>query len=145
MDIKTIKGMCSEKREALLAKYYGNIIHEAVHDMPETIDEGKYSLEMPAKVELEYRVFLENLLQDIDPEKNINVILDKHHLSTTFTEDDREQLEEAYKDAKLITIWERITKSNHEDVTHYKGLLKAYTEELLKWMEIDFMEDIVSK
>lgn len=53
-----------------------------------------------------------------------------------------EQLEKAYKDAKIITIWEKITKSNHEDVTYYKGLLKAYTEELLSWMEIDFVEDV---
>lgn len=41
-----------------------------------------------------------------------------------------------------ITLWEKITKSNHEDVTYYKGLLLEYTKELLMIMRIDFLEEI---
>ncbi len=138
----TIQLRCDKKRVELLEKYFGNIVHEAAHEMPETVDESRYSMELPAKVEAEYRSFLSELLAEVAPEKDIDVILDKRYWSVTFTENDRQQLEEAYKDAKIITIWEKLTKSNHEDVTYYKGLLKEYTEGLLKWMEIDFMEDM---
>lgn len=138
----TIQLRCDEKRAELLDRYFGNIVQEAAHDMPETVDESRYSMELPAHVEAEYRSFLKDLLAEVAPDKDIDTILDKRYWSVTFTEDDRQQLEKAYKDAKIITVWEKLTKSNHEDVTYYKGLLKEYTEELLKWMEIDFMEDI---
>ncbi len=61
------------------------------------------------------------------------------------TEDDREAIDEAYKDAKRITLWERITKSNHEDVTYYKGLLYEYTKDLLMVMRHDFLEEITGR
>lgn len=142
MNRDTIQLRCDRKRTELLDRYFGNIVHEAAHEMPETVDESRYSMELPAKVEAEYRSFLRELLAEVAPDKDIDVILDKRYWSVTFTEDDRQQLEKAYKDAKIITVWEKLTKSNHEDVTYYKGLLKEYTEELLKWMEIDFMEDM---
>lgn len=142
MNKDTIQLRCDQKRAELLDMYFGNIVHEAAHEMPETVDESRYSMELPAKVEAEYRSFLRELLAEVAPDKDIDVILDKRYWSVTFTEDDRQQLEKAYKDAKIITVWEKLTKSNHEDVTYYKGLLKEYTEELLKWMEIDFMEDM---
>ena len=40
------------------------------------------------------------------------------------------------------TLWERVTQSNHKDVTFYKGLLQVYAEELLNCMRIDFIEDL---
>ncbi|MCQ2329241.1 MAG: hypothetical protein MJZ93_01620 [Paludibacteraceae bacterium] len=138
----TIQTRCDSKREELIDKYFGNLVYEAAHLQPEVIDESRYSMELPAKVEAEYRSFLGELLAEVAPDKNLDAILDKHHLSVTFTEDDRQQLEAAYHDAKIITLWEKLTKSNHDDVTYYKGLLKSYTEELLKWMEIDFIEDV---
>lgn len=142
MDKDTIQSRCDQKRVELLDRYFGNIVHEAAHEMPETVDESRYSMELPAKIETEYRSFLKDLLAEVAPDKDIDVILDKRYWSVTFTENDRQQLEKAYKDAKIITVWEKLTKSNHEDVTYYKGLLKEYTEELLRWMEIDFMEDM---
>lgn len=107
------------------------IIHEAAHEMPETVDGSRYSMELPAKVEAEYRSSLKDLLAEVASGKDIDVILDKHYLSVTFTEDYRQQLEKAYKDAKIITVWEKLTKSNIEDVTYYKDLLKEYTEDFL--------------
>lgn len=142
MNKDAIQLRCEQKRAELLDRYFDNIVHEAAHEMPETIDESRYPMDLPAKIEAEYRSFLKDLLAEVSPDKDIDVILDKHHLSVTFTEDDRQQLEEAYRDAKIVTVWEKLTKSNYEDVTYYKGLLKEYTEELLKWMEIDFVEDV---
>lgn len=140
-----IQTKCALKRQELIEKYFGSLIYEASHVMPETIDENRYSIDLPAKIEDEYYDFLENLLHEIAPEKDLKNILDKRHLSTIFTEDDREQLETAYNDAKIITLWEKLTKTNHKDITYYKGLLQSYTEELLEWMEVDFIEDIVKK
>ena len=61
------------------------------------------------------------------------------------TEDDREAIDGAYRDAKRITLWERITRSNHKDVTFYKGLMREYTEDLLTVMRLDFLEEITGK
>lgn len=140
--MKDIQLQCAQKRAELIDKYFGNIVYEAAHTMPETIDESRYSMGLPNQIEEEYRLFLAEILHEVAPEKNIDDILDKRLFFKTFTDNDREQLEEAYKDAKIITIWEKLTKSNYEDVTFYKGLLQEYTKEILKWMEIDFLEDV---
>ena len=58
------------------------------------------------------------------------------------TDDDRELIEVAHKDATEQTLWERITKTNHMDVIYYKGLLEEYTRDLLMVMREDFMEEI---
>ncbi len=41
-----------------------------------------------------------------------------------------------------ITLWEGITKSNHEDVIYYKRLFEEYTKDLLFVMREDFLEEI---
>lgn len=143
--MKDIQLQCAQKRAELIDKYFGNIVYEAAHTMPETIDESRYSMGLPNQIEEEYRLFLAEILHEVAPEKNIDDILDKRLFFKTFTDNDREQLEEAYKDAKIITIWEKLTKSNHEDVTYYKGLLQEYTKEILKWMEIDFLEEVAEQ
>lgn len=143
--MKDIQLQCAQKRAELIDKYFGNIVYEAAHTMPETIDESRYSMGLPNQIEEEYRLFLAEILHEVAPEKKIDDILDKRLFFKTFTDNDREQLEEAYKDARIITIWEKLTKSNHEDVTYYKGLLQEYTKELLKWMEIDFLEEVAEQ
>ena len=50
---------CKEKEQELLEKYFGNLLHEAAIEMPETI--GKYTKDLPLKIEAEYREFLEGL------------------------------------------------------------------------------------
>ena len=58
------------------------------------------------------------------------------------TDDDREGIHHAYENATRRTLWERITKTNHKDVTFYKGLLEEYTRELLLCLRCDFIEDV---
>ena len=72
-------------------------------------------------------------------------MLEEQKLRQLMTDDDREGIDAAYKDASTITLWEKITKSNHEDVTYYKGLLLEYTKELLMIMRIDFLEEITGE
>ena len=123
-------------------KYFGSLVKEASVDCPETI--GDYDLDLPLRIEAEYRNFLKDLWTEIAPDdkRTINDLLDKKHLRDMMTEDDREGIAHAYRNAQQRTLWERITNTNHKDVTYYKGLLEEYTRELLFCMKHDFLEEI---
>ena len=140
-----IASLCEEKQNQLLHKYFGNLVHEAAIERPETI--GEYTKDLPLKIEAEYRTFLEELWKEQAPAelKGTPLVLEEQKLRKLMTDDDREMIEPAYKDATEITLWERITKSNHEDVTYYKGLLLEYTRDLLMVMREDFLEEITGK
>ena len=134
-----IVNLCETKQNQLLNKYFGNLVHEAAIERPETI--GKYTKQLPLKIEAEFRTFLEELWKEYAPAelKGTPLILEEQELRKLITDDDREMIDPAYKDATEITFWERITKSNHEDVSYYKGLLKEYTRDLLMVMRQDFL------
>ena len=145
MTPQEIASLCEEKQNQLLNKYFGNLVHEAAIERPETI--GKYTKELPLKVEAEFRTFLEELWKEHAPAelKGTPLVLEEQKVRKLMTDDDRELIDPAYKDAIEITLWERITKSNHEDVTYYKGLLLEYTRDLLMVMRQDFLEEITGK
>ena len=140
-----IKDLCREKEQELLEKYFGNLVSEAAIEMPETL--GKYTKDLPLKIEAEYRAFLEGVWEQHAPAelKGTPLVLEERKLRKLMTDDNREEIDAAYKDASTITLWEKITKSNHEDVTFYKGLLHEYTKELLMIMRIDFLEEITGE
>ena len=140
-----IKNLCKEKEQELLDKYFGNIAHEAAAVKPETI--GEYTKDLPLKIESEYREFLEGIWELHAPSslQGTPLVLEEQKLRKLMTDDDHERIDVAYKDASTITLWEKITKSNHEDVTYYKGLLREYTKELLLIMRIDFLEEITGE
>ena len=145
MTTREIANLCEAKQSQLLSKYFGKLVHEAAIERPETI--GEYTKDLPLKVEAEFRTFLEDLWQEHAPVelKGTPLILEEQQLRKLITDDDREMIDPAYKDATEITFWERITKSNHEDVSYYKGLLKEYTRDLLMVMRLDFLEEITGK
>lgn len=145
MTPQEIVTLCEEKQDQLLNKYFGNLVHEAAIERPETI--GEYTKDLPLKIEAEYRTFLEGLWQEHAPAelKGTPLVLEEQKLRKLMTNDAREMLEPAYKKATEITLWERITQSNHEDVTYYKGLLLEYTRDLLMTMRQDFLEEITGK
>lgn len=142
MTLQQIESQCRAKADELIAKYFGNINHEAAIERPETI--GDYSLELPRQIEAEYYDYLKTLWSEVAPNdpRTFEQIIDKRHLSELMTEDDRERVHLAYNDATRRTLWERITKTNHMDVAFYKDALKTYTEELLLALRCDFMEDV---
>ena len=137
-----IKEVCKEKEQELLNKYFGNFVREAAIECPETI--GAYTKDLPLKVEAEYKTFLEGLWKEYAPEKlkGTPLVLEEQTLRKLMTDDDREGIDAAYKDATERTLWERITKTNHKDVTYYKVLLLEYTRDLLMVMREDFLEEI---
>ena len=142
MTTEQIKKLCNKKEQELLSKYFGNLVHEAAVERPETI--GGYTKDLPLKIEAEYRVFLEELWKEHAPVdlKGTPLVLEEQKLRKLMTDDDRELIDVAHKDATEQTLWERITKSNHKDVTYYKGLLQEYTRDLLMVMREDFLEEI---
>lgn len=142
MTIKKIETLCREKADELINKHFGNLTKEAAVEMPEEI--GDYSLELPQQIEAEYNAYLKQLWAKIAPQDlpSFEEIMNKKHLSDQMTEDDREAIKPAYDAAVRRTLWERITKTNHNDVTYYKGLLKQYSKELLLTLRCDFMEDV---
>ena len=142
MTTEQIEKLCRDKEQELLKKYFGNLVKEAAKERPETI--GEYTEELPLKIEAEFKTFLEELWKEYAPEelKGTPLIFEEQKLRKLMTDDDRELLNEAHKDATELTLWERITKTNHEDVTYYKGLLHEYTRDLLIVMCEDFLEEI---
>lgn len=142
MNRNDIEILCSQKANALLEKNFGNLVKEAAVDRPETI--GDYDIELPLRIETEYREYLKDLWKEISPQdtRTFDDLLDKKELRDKLTADDREGISDAYRHAQQRTLWERITKTNHKDVTYYKGLLEEYTRELLFCMKHDFLEEI---
>lgn len=140
--MKDIENLCTEKEQELFNKYFGNLVNEAAKERPETIRE--YTKELPLKIEAEYKLFLEGLWKEYAPEelKGTPLVFDEQELRKLMTDDDRENVDAAYKDATEQTLWERITKTNHKDVAYYKGLLQEYTRDLLMVMREDFLEEI---
>ena len=134
--------LCLKKEQELLDKHFGNLVKEAAVERPETI--GEYTKDLPLKIEAEYSVFLERLWKEYAPEnlKGTPLVLEEQKLRKLMTDDDRELIDEAHKDATEQTLWELITKTNHKDVTYYKGLLLEYTRDLLMVMRVDFLEEI---
>lgn len=142
MNSKEIVKLCKEKEQDLLEKYFGNLVEEAAIECPETI--GEYKKDLPLKIEAEYGTFLKELWEEHVPKelRGTPLILEEQKLRKLMTDDDREGIEEAYKDATKVTLWEKMTKSNHKDVTYYKELLYEYTKDLLFVMREDFLEEM---
>ena len=142
MNKEIIEKYCKEKENQLLEKYFGDLVIEAAIEQPETI--GEYTKDLPLKIEAEFKAYLEELWKEYAPEelKGKPLVFDENKLRLLMTDDDREGVDAAYKDATKQTLWERITKTNHKDVTYYKGLLQEYTRELLMVMRLDFLEEI---
>lgn len=146
MNPELIEQRCHEQEQVLLDKYFGNLVREAAIERPETI--GEFTKDLPLKIEAEYKTFLTELwdewkrYQAANDTRTIDDILDKQQLRQRMTDDDREAIAYAYREAKRRTLWERITRSNHKDVTFYKGLLLEYTRDLLLVMREDFLEEV---
>ena len=138
-----VRTLCKAKERELLDKYFKNLVIEAEVGFPERI--GPYTKDLPLKIEAEYKTFLEEQWRKYAPAeyKGTPLVLEEQKLRKLMTDDDRELVDEAHKDAMEQTLWERITKTNHKDVTYYKSLLEEYTRELLLVMREDFLEEVM--
>ena len=119
MEFQQIESQCRTKAEELLQYYFGNLVKEVAIEQPETI--GDYSPNLPKQSEAEYYDYLKSLWAEIRPSGSASFeeIIDKKRLSDLMTDDDCEIIPPAYDAAMHRNLWERITKTNHKDVTYY--------------------------
>ena len=143
MDHIAIECRCRKKADELLEQYFPDFIHEAAVVRPEKLT-AAYNDELPREVQRAFREWLESLWEEIAPagSKPFSEVMNLHKSMQMVDLSYVPHLEDARKKAEQITLWEKITRTNHEDVTFYKGLLKQYTEEVLDTMIKDFMGDI---
>ena len=141
MDTKQIEILCKDKEKELINKYFG--FPKRRHQ--EAI--GEYTKDLPHKIEAEYQSFLEELWKKAAPEdlKGSSLFLEEKKLRELMTDDNREAVDVAYKDAVKRTLWERIIKTNHEDVARYIQELVEYSCDLLYVMRHDFMEEVTGE
>lgn len=143
LDIHKLELLCKEREEKLLNGYFYNLVEEAANERPEFI--GKYTPDLPYRIESEYREYLAFLLKQLFPDNDkvdIDSFLDEEKLRQLITEDDREAIDAAYKKASRRNVLERLSNTNHKDVTFYKGLLEAHAKDLLLVMRTDFLEEL---
>lgn len=142
MTNEQIINLCKNKEQELLNESFGKLVDEASFNRPETIEH--YTPELPMIIAMKYRDFLEKLWEDAAPDelKGSPFILDEQRLLRLMTDDDREGVDSAYKHAIRQNIWEKVTKTNYKDVTYYKGLLEAYTKDILMVMRNDYLEEV---
>lgn len=135
---------CEEKVRQLMDKYFPDFIHEAAYVRPESLSE-QYNNDLPRKIEEEYREWLRQKYKLIKKEGGhpfahiINREGERGRVDNTYL---NEYLPEAKRDAQIHSLWERITRTNHGDVTYYKDLLRIYSRELLESLTQDFLEDL---
>ena len=143
MDRQIIEDRCYGKAKELLKQYFGDFATVSGVVKPETLD-SQYTDTLPRKIAEEYRAFLAALWSEIAPEgaRRFDAIMDRQRSIDMVHDDFDDFLPSARLSAQTVTLWEKITKTNHKDVTYYKGLLKQYTEELLETMAEDFLEDV---
>ena len=134
---------CYKKAQELLDKYFPNFIEDAAVTKPELLAE-EYNMELPAKVAEDFRDWLAGVWEEFRSEvqKPFDKVLNLKRSMEITGSSYVPYLSDALEEAKTVTFWEKLTKTNHEDVTFYKGILKQYTEELLQVMIKDFMADI---
>ena len=143
MDSIKVEIQCRTKAEEILNKYFGELVRDAAVIRPENVDE-KYYLNLPFEIENEFKMFLKELWEEIAPEdpRTLENILNHPHERNIVKDSYSEDLPKAYDEAQRVSLWEKITHSNHEDVTFFKGLLTSYSEDLLKCMIYDFREEV---
>lgn len=142
MTNEEVERLCKKKEQELLNSSFSKFVIKETECSSVSI--GDYTPDFPLRVEAEYRTFLEELWKEVAPEelKKVPFVFEEQKLRELMTERDREDVKYAYKDAKERTLWEIITKTNHEDVALYKNLLMKYTCDLMYVMRHDFLEEV---
>lgn len=141
MKKQQIAQQCNRQVRMLMKKYFGNLINDALLRRPEILSD-EYALTLPEKIEQEYRSFLSDLWDHIDDSRTFEQVMDKQYVRMSIDQEYRSKLQTAYANAKHISYWEQLSRTNYRDVNRYKGILRDYVEAILRHMTDDFLEDI---
>ena len=143
MKKQQIAQQCNRQMRLIVKKYFGSLINDTILRRPETLSE-EYTVELPQKIEQEYRDFLSDLWNhvQIDDPRTFEQVMDKQYVRMSIDGEYRSKLQFAYDQAQHISYWEKLTHTNYRDVNRFKSQLKDYVETLLRQMTDDFLEDI---
>lgn len=141
MNYSELETLCWAEYNSLLDKYFGEI-HKEAAAREGTLD-GRFTNELPEKVAGEFRSYIEDVWKEVAPDgaEPFDKIMDADKAIKATKAEYMDYLTKARNEAQAVSLWEKITSSNHEDVTYYKGLLKQYTEELMRVMLLDFTKE----
>ena len=132
-----IKVQCWNKINELLEKHFGSTLGEN-----EVLD-ARYTLDYPFTVASEMEEYLVSLWSEIGHTsgKTIEEIMGAGRLSSLTYDSYLDMLKEAQADASRITLWEKIAKTNHDDVMVFKSIMKSCTKDILELMVKDFLNE----
>ena len=143
MNRTEIEDRCNAKVEELLDEYFPNYIEDAAINRPEDLD-ARYDNTIPVRIQSDYYDWLLELWRSLGHSEgpSFDRLFDRQSQMAEVDGEFKPILDPARYDAETKTLWERITKTNHEDVTYYKGLLRLYSRSLMRIMTRDFVEEL---
>lgn len=130
-----IKIQCWNKIDELLKEHFASTSEEVL--------DPRYTLDYPLKVAAEMKDFLAGLwtTEGLQSGKAFEDIMGAGRLNNITYESYLDMLKAAQKEALEITLWEKITHTNHEDVMVFKSILKSCTRDILELMVKDFLNE----
>lgn len=143
MTIQDIEKLCWKRYNELLQEHFGDFAAEAAGGKTTHLS-NHYTDTLPLEIASTFRSYLKELWNKSVPDGacSFEDIMNTKKASDVTSVDYADYLPQAREAAETVTWWEKITRSNHEDVTYYKGLLKQYSEELMGILIRDFIKDV---
>lgn len=139
MDKQQANETCRLKILEILDKNFGILAQD------ETIEEldRLYPKDLPEKLIAEFKSYLQSILNMMTVNNvNIDTLLNAHGFSLASAQKYKDEYELYYDKAHEITLFEKLTNTNENDVIKYKYALYKYTEVVLYSMKQDFIYDV---
>lgn len=134
---------CRKKADELLQKYFPHFVQDAAVNKPEVLD-PEFRDMLPQIVASEFQAWLASFWAELVPEKadSFDEGMNLRKGMEVIHADYEDIMPAAREKAQCTSFLKRLFKTNHKNVTYYKGLLKQYTEELLDTMVRVFVEEV---
>ena len=130
-----IKILCWNKIDELLKEHFASTSSEVL--------DPRYTLDYPLKVAAEMKNYLADLwaTEEDQSGKAFEDLMGAGRLNNITYESYLDMIKAAQKEALKITLWEKITHTNHEDVMIFQSILRSCTREILELMVKDFLNE----
>ena len=130
-----IKILCWNKIDELLKEHFTNTSSEVL--------DPRYTLDYPLKVAAEMKDYLADLwaTEGHQSGKAFEDLMGAGRLNNITYESYLDMIKAAQKEALKITLWEKITHTNHEDVMIFQSILRSCTREILELLVKDFLNE----
>ena len=130
-----IKILCWNKIDELLKEHFASTSSEVL--------DPRYTLDYPLKVAAEMKNYLADLwaAEGQQSGKAFEDLMGAGRLNNITYESYLDMIKAAQKEALKITLWEKITHTNHEDVMIFQSILRSCTREILELMVKDFLNE----